>query len=117
MNARSWLDAESSSHIYRMLDGKHIRVDNSYQEIPCPHCQEGIFCRLTHIWLVGAPDPPRLLEVHNNYKPTLVELKELLISYNGKGGPPITEREQGGKWVLLCEGNVIGQTVNTAGGT
>lgn len=108
-NDSSWLRNEQTTRTYVMLDQTVWIVDNQFQKYPCPRCSQEIYGRVTMIHRVKnnvAIAPP---ELHVNHKATLAELKELLICYNGKGGPAIYEREENGKWVLKCEGKVIGQ--------
>jgi hypothetical protein len=103
---RSWLDNEMTRRQYRLINGLTWIVQNEFQTVRCPHCQEEQYSRLTHIWHIDKKGTCRP-EYHTNYDSNLANLKDLLISYDD--GVGIIEREINGKWVLLKGGQVIGE--------
>lgn len=104
---RSWLDEEKTIRHYRLTNGLTWIVQNEFQKVRCPHCQQEQYSRLTHIWHIDK-DGTCKPEYHTNYDSNLNNLKELLISYD-VNGVSIKESEINGKWVLLKGDQVIGE--------
>lgn len=103
----SWLVEEKTIRHYRLTNGLTCKVQNEFQKVRCPHCQQEQYSRLTHIWWYINTDGTYKLEYHTNYDSNLNNLKDLLISY-GVNGASIKESEINGKWVLFEGAQVIG---------
>jgi hypothetical protein len=101
---RSWLDEEKSTRKYRLKNGLNLVVQNEYQIVICPHCQEQQYCRLTHIWHFDKQNQCKP-EYHTNYHSELSKLKELLITY--VDGIGIIETQINGKWALMKGDQII----------
>lgn len=110
----SWMRDEGIKRSYRIEDGTMWLVVNDFQVVVCPHCQEYQYGRLTQLWHF---DPARSclinFEAHNNYGTDLEQLKSLLISYLTVNGVKegVTEEQREGKWVLVCDNQIIGEEV------
>ena len=88
------------------------KVQNDYQEVTCPHCNEKQYCRLTQIWAFDDTGTKALnYEVHNNYNPNLDELANLQVTYITLAGKqsPVTEVRTAGKWMLVADNEPIGE--------
>lgn len=101
----SWLVEEKTIRHYRLTNGLKCKVQNEFQKVRCPQCQQEQYSRLTHIWWINT-DGTYKLEYHTNYDSNLNNLKELLISY-GVNDVSIKESKINGKWVLLEGEQVI----------
>jgi len=104
----SWLDDEMTKRRYRMRDGSVWVVQNEYQRVTCPSCDQLQYCRLTHIWHYDSQNrfSP---EYHTNYDARLDKLKSLLVTYIGEEA--VTEAFVNNKWVLLMGEQMIGEEV------
>ena len=98
-----------------MGEGSVCRVQNEFQPVTCPHCQEDQYCRLTHIWYSDRDDALVGQEYHNNYHADLEYLQTLLVTYlttdDEENGLGVTEELREEKWVLVRDNKIIGEEV------
>jgi hypothetical protein len=107
MGRSSWMDKERTDRLYEVEGGSKWEVVNEYQKVPCPHCKELFYCRLTHIF--GQPTLP--FEYHTNYDVQLENLKELLITYHYQPQYPVKEAQRDGMWILICNEDILGREI------
>ena len=102
----SWLDDQMTRRKYRLSNGLMLVVQNEYRPVPCPHCKDQQYCRLTHIWHYDAQNRC-VPEYHVNFGTNLEDLKSLLITY--VDGIGVNEVETKGKWILMKGDEQVGQ--------
>ncbi|MBU1318103.1 MAG: hypothetical protein KKG33_12285 [candidate division Zixibacteria bacterium] len=105
MEESSWIRSEQTNRLYRLKNGSEWRVVNEYQRVPCPLCEEMFYCRLTRIF--GRQSNPN--ECHTNYDAQLENLKAKPITYEAE--EPVKEANREGTWVLICDGDSLGEEV------
>ena len=111
----NWMPEKKTARIYQLKEGSFCRVQNEFQQISCPHCDQKQYCRATHIWYLDSDGMPLGQEFYNNFNQDLEYLETLPITYltddDERDGIGVSEDQRAGEWMLVRDAKIIGEEV------